>query len=366
MRRDLKALLQILEAQGDFHRIANNPLAQFGTPTRTYLGASLLPERRVPQNAFREGGIKYRTVVANDGTRYSPVQKKGTELGGSFLVELGEADIGREFSSQEYDTLLEILGRGTDMQAALRIIDWADVTLVRAMVEHNERQRWQAIDLAQVTRKGDNGYLENVPYSNPAGHRVNASVVWSNDANDPLDSDILPMVDMLAGKGFAVNRIITSRAVMNILAGNAKMQARVGSTIINIGGQLGIAAQRATAEALVRIFGANNLPAPEAYDLQYRTQTGTGRFKAVNAMTFICTTGQEEVIDPGDLEPIPPIQDTLGYHAVGRAAGQSRSGRVIRLEAFSNKPPRIEGEGWETELPVITEPEAIGVIGSIS
>lgn len=363
MPKELRALLADLERDGHFVNIAQNPLAQFGTPARTYLGASLLPERTVPNNAYREQGIKYRTVVANDGTRYSPVQKKKGELMGSFLVELGDADIGRELSAAEYDMLIEVLGQSSDMQAMLRILDWTDVTLVRALIEHNERQRWQAIVASVVQRRGDNGYLEDVLYSNPAGHRSNALGQWSLDTYDPMD-DIIAKADMLQGKGFKVSRIVTSTPVMSILSGNAKMQARVGSTVVNLGGQLSIASQRADLQALSRIFNANGLPTPETYDLQYRTQTGSGFFLDRNVFVMVCTTGADVELDLGDQERL--LVDTLGYMAIGRAAGQSRPGRVLRTEAFDNKPPRIEGECWETQLPVITEPEAIGVIGAIS
>lgn len=364
MPRDLRALLEELERNGHFANIARNPLAQFGRGPRRYIGAELLPERLVSQNAFREEAIRYRTVVANDGTRYSPVQKKKGELVGSMLVELGEADIGREISANEYDMLVEELGLNDSMPAMTRVLDWADTTLNGALIEHNERQRWQAIVSAVVQRRGSNGYSEDVTYPNPSGHRVNATVVWSNDANDPMDSDILPIVDMLAGKGFTVSRIIIPRPVMSILSGNAKMQARVGSTVVNVGGTLSIANQRASLEALGRIFQSNGLPAPETYDLQYRTQVGTGYFLARNVMTFICSTGRDERLDLGDSEEL--LTDTLGYMGIGRAAGQARSGRVIRTEAFSNKPPRVEGEAWETQLPVITEPEAMAVIAAIS
>jgi hypothetical protein len=362
--RDLNTLIAQLREEGQFVDVASNPLSQFGTSARRYIGAEILPERTVPQNMFREDAIRYRTVVANDGTRYSPVQKKKGEFVGSFAVELGESDIGREITSREYDALIDLLGNRGDMQAMARILDWSDVTLNRAMLEHNERQRWQAIVAAVVQRRGDNGYVEDVAYSNPSGHRVNAGVVWSNDANDPMESDILPIVDMLAGKGFTVRRIVTSRPVISILAGNAKMQARIGSTVINLGGTLSIANQRANLDALNRIFQANDLPPLEEYNLQYRTQTASGYFLARNVMTFICETDRDEMLDFADEEQI--VQSTLGYVGVGRAAGQSSPGRVLRLEAFTNKPPRVEGEGWETSLPVITEPEAIGVIGAIS
>ena len=45
---------------------------------------------------------------------------------------------------------------------------------------------------------------------------------------------------------------------------------------------------------------------------------------------------------------------------------QAAPGRVIRSEAFESKPPRIEAEGWQTSLPVVTDPEAVAVIESIS
>ena len=79
---------------------------------------------------------------------------------------------------------------------------------------------------------------------------------------------------------------------------------------------------------------------------------------------MLATTGRDATLDLGDSEQL--LTDTLGYTAIGRAAGQAQPGRVVRMEAFDNKPPRIEGEAWQTSLPVITEPEAIGVIAAIS
>jgi hypothetical protein len=37
----------------------------------------------------------------------------------------------------------------------------------------------------------------------------------------------------------------------------------------------------------------------------------------------------------------------------------------VRAEHKEDKPPRIEAQGWQTSLPVITEPEAIGVLTGI-
>ena len=59
------------------------------------------------------------------------------------------------------------------------------------------------------------------------------------------------------------------------------------------------------------------------------------------------------------------VENTIGYVGVGRAVGQRAPGRVVRVEAFNNKPPRIEAEGWQTTLPVIADPESIAVIKGI-
>lgn len=361
---DIRALIDRIRRDGYFALIALNLLAQFGTPRRQYLGATLLPERLVPQNAYRETGVKYRTIIANDGTRYSPVQKKGGDFVGDFLVELGESDIGREISSREYDTLIELLNRNASMDATARLIGWADTVLNRALIEHNERQRWQAIVAAQVTRRGDGGYEELVPYSNPAGHRTNAAGLWSSDAYDPYDGDIRPKVDLLASKGYTVNRIIIPRTVLSLLSANDKIQARTGSIVANVGGSISVVRASASMDAIAEMFRRDGLPAPELYDLQFRTSAGTDFFLPRNCMVFVATTGQDERIDLGDNARM--VTDVVGYSAIGRAAGQPAPGRKLLATAFENKPPRVEGEGWQTSLPVITEPEAIGVISAIA
>jgi hypothetical protein len=363
MARDLATLLARMRNEGYFVDVSSNQAAQFGPPARQYLGATLLPEQQVPENAYREESIRYRTIVANDGTRYSPVQKKGGELIGSFLVETGSSDIGREFTAREYDMLLRMLRRGDEMAAMERLIGWSDTVLNRALVEHNEKQIWDAVVTAQVIRRGNNGYTETVPYSNPAGHRFNATGTWSNDAFDPMD-DIIAGANLLDALGYTVNRIFYGLPVRTILQGNAKMQARSGLGVINIAGSIEVARQRATIEALNAVFNSNNLPAPEEYNLQYRTSTGSGYFLARNVLVMCATTGQDATVDLGDSERLLP--NVLGYNAIGTPTGQPDPGRVIRLQEYTNKPPRIEGEAWQENIPVIAEPEAIVVIGAIA
>lgn len=361
---DLVTLLNEINQTTGFERIARNPAAQFGRPQRRYIGAELLPERtNIPGNAYREENIQYRTVIANSGTRYSPAQKKGGDLVGSFLVELAESDISREFTGQQYDALLRILAGNRSMEALATITNWLDTTVNLALVELLEVQRWQAIVNAQVVRTGDNKLSEDIDYANPDGHRAAAVAAWSDDATDPFE-DIFTKVDLLAGKGYNVNRIITRRSVVSIMSANAKVKTRVGVAVVNPSGQITSAAGRASMDAINGALQADGLPAIELYDLQYRTQTGTEFFLPSGTMVFACTTGRMEDIDLGD--DTRTIYDTLGYTAVGRGVGQASNGRIIQAEAKTDKPPRIEAQGWQTALPVITEPEALAVISGIA
>jgi hypothetical protein len=161
-----------------------------------------------------------------------------------------------------------------------------------------------------------------------------------------------------------VSRIITSRAVLSIMAGNAKVQSRVGLATIGADGTIAMRAGRATRAAINNVMEQDGLPPIETYDLQYRTSDDTAYFLKRDVIVMLGTTGVNQEIDLGD-ERIE-LAEVLGYTAVGRAAGQSDPGRVVRVEPKENKPPRLEGEAWQTSLPVILEPEAIGVIHTIS
>ncbi|MBE2223852.1 MAG: major capsid protein [Anaerolineae bacterium] len=360
---DLITLLRQFSNESGYENIARNPLAQFGRRGRAYVGATLLPERPAPANAYREDNISYRTVIANLGTRYSAAQKKGGDLVGSFMVELAESDIAREFTGQMYDALLAHLQRNASMEAVASFTNWLDTTVNLALVELLEKWRWEAIVNGVIHATGDNKLSEDIVYADPVGHRVVAAAAWSNNATDPFE-DINAMVQLLADKGYNVNRIITGRDVISIMAGNDKVKTRTGVAVVSATGQIMSAAGRASLENINGALQADGLPVIETYDLQYRTQEGTGFFLPRGTMTLACTTGRMEDVDLGD--DTRTIYDTLGYTAIGRGAGQAGNGRVIRAEAFDNKPPRIEAEGWQTALPVITEPEALAVIKSIS
>lgn len=355
---NLKSLIQQLNTNGELLLITMNSVAQFGVKNRMYKFATLMPEVLKKKNLYRENGVRFRTIVANDGTRYSPVQKKDGKLVSSVLVELGESDIGQEITGEDYDMLVDFLAEKSGLDPASEFVqNWADAVLNLALVEHNERQRVGAVVAGQIVRKGDGGYLETVSYPNFSGQRANATVQWSDPNNDPFVSDILPRAQLLRDKGFVINRIITSNSVRTILQANPKVRnAVVGRS--DAAGMISIA-------KLNEYMESNDLPPIETYDLTYQLQNDvTSWFYPRNAMSFFCTTGRDQTVDTGT-EQIA-LADTLGYVGVGRAAGQSMPGRKILLKHHEDKPPRIEGQGWQTSAPVLQEPDATSTIGAIS
>ena len=365
---DVMAMLEELESEGVIDAVMRNPFAQFGTPENRLVGATLLPERAddtTSLNVYMEENIRYRSPIANAGTRYSPVQLKRGVLIGSFLVKLAESDIGSEFTGQQYDAFLRILNANRSMEATASFVRFLDASVNLPLVHWNERARWQAIENCQVNLRGNNGYTEDVNYSNPSGHRVNAASVWSNDANDPY-TDIFAIKTLLAGKGYRISRIITSTAVIAILAGNDKVAARTNRITVTTGGQIqGINSSLSTA-LLNDINAQNELPPFETYDAMYQTSTGSGRFMTSNSMWFFATTGQDAEIQTQNPDAPRILPNVLGYLGVGRPAGQTGPGRVAISTFFRNKPPRIENEGWQTSLPVVQDPEAIAGIKAIS
>lgn len=366
---DLLTFISRIKTGDMLEAMALDPRTQFGIQPRPYLGPTVLPELIVEENMFKETSIRYRTVIANDGSRYSPAQlKESGELVGEFSVELGHQDIARELTGRDYDGLVNFLRRAgaaatnPPMDAVATLTNWVDHTILRALVELNEKQRWDAIVNASVVRMGDNGYRETVTYPNPAGHRAAAGGTWSSDAYDPFE-DIAGMADFLSDKGYIVDRLISSRKVNRILARNTNIAGRAGRTVV-LGGGATTYVGRAGAEDVNDMFVAEGLPPIEEYDLRYNTATGQARFIPETVMIFICSTGRDQSIDWG--EETQYLTGTLGYHAVGRAVGQSDPGRVIKMWAHDDKPPRIKAEGWQASLPVITEPEAIAVITGIA
>lgn len=358
---DLTTFLRQLQDNGTFATIRDNEAAQFGTPAQRYLGATILPERQVPNNVFEEAGIRYRTVIANDGTRYSPVQLKSPgRLVGSFTVRLPNSDIGLELDANDYDAVIDLLARNGSMEQAANVVMRLADNAIQGLAMNTERQRWQAIEDASVTLTGDNGYTETVTYSNPASHRSAAAGTWSSDAYDPYD-DILGKQELFAGKGYGVARIIASRSVVSILAGNAKVAARAGAiktvNATDYIGRVGLAQINAA-------LAFDDLPPIEVYDARWYDQNTSGRMLSSDVMVMIGTTGQDETVDTVDGDLFLP--NIAGYTAIGRAAGQQTPGRALWVSGQEQKPPTVKVEAWQSALPVVTDPESIAVIHTIS
>jgi hypothetical protein len=363
---DLSTLLAQLQANQSLARIVRNPAAQFGVTGRRYLGATLLPEQLREENAYEEQQFVYRAIIANAGTRYSPTQKKRGLLVSGLKIFLAESDIADEFTAEHYDALLRLIEQRADMQAVAALVRWFDNAVNIPLTEWRERARWQAIVNASVQLRGDNEYTENIAYPNPTGHRVAAGGAWSNDGYDPF-ADIFALADFMAAKGKPAVRAVASRNIVSILGNNALVAGRVSPQVRIAGGTINATAGRATLDAINNQLVSDGLPPIELYDLQYRTNTTTGRFLPNNVFCLFGQTGVDAEIDLGDVAPEPlNLQNVIGYLGIGRAAGQATPGPVMRAQAFENKPPRIEAEGWQTALPVIQDSEALGVITGIA
>jgi hypothetical protein len=365
---DIGQLIDQLRRDGAFQRIATNPAAQFGTPARELIGARYLPVRVVNENSYTDDTVKYRTIVANAGTRYSPVVLKGGQYTGRAKVELFEMDIGAELSSRDYDALLAYLNANRTIEAVTALTDFVNITTNMALEELREVYRWQAIEKAFVMRRGANNYREDIAYSNPAGHRAVVASPWSDDANDPFD-DIANRQQLAADKGFTIGTIVTSRNVVGIMAMNENVRTRVGTVKVSVanGAMVTSPSARASLSLINAALQDEGLPPITIYDEIYRDQLGTHRFISADVMIFLARTGREVPVDLGDeAATIELLGDTLGYYGVGRAAGQSAPGRVIQARYYDDKPPRVGTQGWETSAPVILEPEAVETLTGIA
>lgn len=360
---DIASLIAEMRARGDFDAIARRPLAQFGQGNRRLIGAELLPERLVEQNEFTEQSVEYRTVIANAGTRYGPVQLKQGAMVGDVLVKLRESDLGNELAAREYDVLVQELNRGSTMEAMARLAGFLD-RVNAGLIELNEKERWEMLVNRLVERRGDNAYSEDVPFPTPAGHLLDAADPWGADTVDPFD-EINAAAQVLRDKGYTPRRIVTRSGVASIIAANPNTKTRTGRVTITSDGRLVGLGGRVTLGEINAQMQADELPAIETYDLRYRTNTGTVPFVPDGALVIIGETDRQEQIrlDAGD--QVEVLDGTLGYVGIGRAAGQAAPGRVLLSEHIERKPPRVENEGWQTSFPVALSPEAWVTIRNI-
>jgi hypothetical protein len=369
---DIYSLWDELVREGIPNRIVRDPMIQFGSERKRYLGATLLPEVEVDRNEFTETKIVYKTFPALDGTRYSEPKMQGQQLVGSFSVKLGEIDTANQLTGKGLDDLIRIAERNP-ARAVARLKTWVLSMFSVALAEKAEIQRWQAFVDAAVPIKGMDGNEETVHLPDPENHRRTipggtkaAPAGWYANDYDPL-TDFMAIKQLAASKGYKINRIVGDTDITSALALNSVMRQRLsgalridGGTLFSLGGGILSKAQ------IDNYLSANySLPAIEEYDETYNIETGSGQafFKPRGALCFFCTTGRdEEFISGEDADDVNIIPNTLGYYAIGTAVGQTAPGKVFGATTKNLKPIGIYGQGFQTAFPVVTEPEAIFVL----
>lgn len=354
---DISSLIREAELDGYFKTVANNPLAQFSFRQRRYLFSELLPEQTVGQNSFSHPFFRLRPVIASDSSQNAPSQLRRGDLFSKLQVELGYTNIRRELTGDDYNAIFGLVQQGNSYDAMQRILGWQNLVLNRPIIEKNELQRVQAIVNALIPQAGDNAFNNDVVYDNPVGHRIPAAAPWSIPTTNIFD-EIHALVNFMTGKGFKPYRMITSQDVVSMMLTNDTVKASIiHQSMSSVG--------RVSLELLNQAFDSHGWPMIERYDLRYQTESGSERFLPNNVFVILGETEQEATIDKGDEEPMF-LPNLLGFYALGKTSGQSEPGRIVNMKYENWNPPRIEGECVQAGIPVITEPEAIGVINAIT
>jgi hypothetical protein len=379
--KSLLTIAQELKSDGFFDKVMLNNLSQLGSLSmlnmkREMLGARYLPDEMRRRNEYREQSVRYRAVIATDGTPYTPPQMIKGALVGSMKVEFGLHDVKVEMDASQIEALEDLIemtaeSRGEDaaeLMAQQQLLDWVDTSVNLSLQLKKELQRWQAIVDAQVSRVFPGGTTETVAFPNPPGHRFNAGGLWSSDDYDPFD-DIMRACNKLWSLGFNIDAMITSTNMVSLLALSEKVRTRAGHLSTSGGSVLPVAISGyglADVNAAVRRSSSSSQTMPDivTYDLQYPTQSGTAYFLPRNCFVVIGSTGENRQILAD--EGIFPLYNTLGYYGVGRVEGYKQPGPIIHVDTYDKKPVSIVGEGYMTGFPVITNPESICVIKNIA
>lgn len=370
---EIGALLDYLKRTRAINQLVASPITQWGPSNRRMLSPNFLPPRTVQDNYGTEERVRFRTVAAVDGDRYSPAQMVDSgELFGRLHWRLGHSDLTRQIAGSDYDGIVNYLNQNLTMDAAARVVGLTDTLLLQGMVEHDELMNWDAIVLNSQTRRGSNGYLEYEEGPSLDGHRVSASVDWTDSTTDPWTSDIIPRVMLLQDLGYspAGIRVVTTYKVLQTLADHPATMRRIISNPLYAGQSIqeaiGILGQSDVVSVMIRKLGIKSV---DTHDLRIQTKTGEKRAYPEGHMTFIASTGISEEVryNVDDPSQVMLIENTLGFTGIGRPNGVTNPGRQVALRSFSNqKDSRIELEGWQTTGPVILEPQAITDIGDIT
>lgn len=369
----LTELLNELQSSGAIADLINDPAAQFGTGEIPYLGAQLLPEQLRDENMYKETQVKYRSFVAQAGSYYSPAQlNPAGELVGTFNVELGKTDQADQVTAQDYKNLMKLLNRKQSKEALLAALRWFDTHILRPILDLNEKYRWDALINALVVRMGSNGYLENVQYPNPVGHRPaaisggtasNPAGWYETDGSyDPFE-DIFAIADMFSKKGYRLKRMLTGgRRLGSVLGKNPVVRERTSRITISTAGQIEAQPGRATAAQINAFLNEEGIPSLEIYDKTYHTRVnGEQLYIPDNKIVFLCNTGRSESVDLGE-RGVLELENTLGYFGIGTTAQSFTPERTFNVEERNLYPGGFYSEGIQVGLPVTLHPEAIAVL----
>ncbi|MEO1399685.1 MAG: major capsid protein [Cyanobacteria bacterium J06635_1] len=379
MPKTFYELYEELQEERYFERLMLDPMAQFGSEDQQLLGAQLMPERVVEENAYEETQVRYRTKPALDNNRYSPTQKQdNSALIGSFRVDLGHTDTRKDLTGKEYDDLRQLLMRGGDMKAMSQVINWVDKELVQPHIIKNELQRWQAWLLASVSRQTANGDMQAINYYRPADHIVTipggttgSPQGWHLDTYDPFD-DIEAGKEKLQGLGYSLVGMYATPSLGRVLRTNDEVIKRNGRRIPN-----DVAPPtRVTETILSQLLEDEDYTGITLYNGGYESEAGFKPYMDVeDGYDYLLMVGgtqrQYDMASDytGAVSDISNFTDstivlnnTLGYYAVGRNAGKDSSGRSIYTKMMEKKPVGMMGESYQTGLPVITDPQAYYVI----
>ena len=355
-------LYEELQEERYFERLAIDPLAQFGSEQQPLLGARILPEQIVEDNAYEETQVRYRVRPALDNNRYSPTQKQENgHLIGSFRVDLGDTDTQKDLTGKKYDDLRKLLMRGGDMEAMAQVLRWTDVELLQPHTIKNEIQRWQALLMASTTRKTVNGQMEPISYYRPADHIVTipggtiaSPQGWHLNTYDPFD-DIEAGKEKLQGLGYSLVGMYATPYLGRVLRTNEQVVKRNGRVQNNSAATV----PRVTESVLNLLLEEDDHTAITFYNGGYEGPAGYQRYMDVEdgydyllmvggtqrsydmASDYVGASGLDI---SGFSDGAINLSDTLGYYAVGK------------------KPIGMGGESYQAGLPVLTDPQAYYVI----
>jgi hypothetical protein len=389
MSKTFQELYMQLEEDDYFRRLALNPLAQFGTETDSYLGATLLPETLTQENAYSEDQIRYAVEPALAGPHYGPAQMQSDGgFKGTLKVELGNNDTARQMDAITYRGVNNLLMQNNDMQATANLLGWVDIQLNRPHLVRAEIERWQAICQGQVIRKGSEGYLETVTLHSAAGHRptVSGGSTGSPGGLHLTTYDVYDDIELgvrtLGDKGYQVTDMITTPYVTSRMKRSTEIAKRSNRVVVNSSGQITSAAGRVTMADINAINAEDGYPPIAMYNGGYPSPTGFKRYMdspAADRDYFVIlgrtglswdmrvdytarVTGEVAGYDPELIQQDTLLNNVFGYYGVGKSAGMAGPGRHVHTELQLRKPIGMYGESYQEGFPVIQVPDAMYVI----